>query len=396
VHIFDLPKTAFQWPPPPVKKHRPTSAPVDPPQVKKEHDPAPPGGFLASAMSIAGRTQPMLANLRGRAPSISSGITGFGASGIGLASTTGMKSGRAVAAGLSKSLGAATETVTSLRHANQSRLYLKSAARVGILSWQRRDGKSVLSILESNGIKNYYVRMTKPRENRHRETVSVFDARKAVASKLPRGLEMVADANRPQDDGNAPATMSGFWKYRGAREGALRMPHPLASAEIETNVPYQPFHSDRRVTISLIADDQLFVGSHFSSSSSPFYAETSVQQSRGSPGSEEKWVFGTEIRTQRLTTAIPNQQPLEDNGNSVIYRETKITSDIPTFDAAPIEGLEDEIGHVVSNTKKRKTKPKKTRQITEDDDSGETGMDYAVGDHAFDQEFNLLEGEDRV
>jgi len=163
-------------------------------------------------------------------------------------------------------------------------------------------------------------------------------------------------------------------------------------------VPYQPFHSDRRVTISLIADDQSFVGSHFSSSSSPFYAETSAQQPLRSANSEEKWVFGTEIRTQRVTTAMPNG-PLEDHGDSVIYRETKITSDISTFDAPPIEGLEDGISHVVSNTKKRKSKAKKNRsqaQITEDDDSGDIGMDLAGGDHAFDQEFNLLESEDRV
>lgn len=401
VHIFDLPKTALQWPPPLVKKHRPTSAPVDPPQAKKEHEPAPPGGFLASAMSIAGRTQPMLANLRGRTPSISGGITGFGASGIGLASTTGIKSGRAVAAGLSKSLGAATETVTNLRHANQSRLYLKTAARVGMLSWQRRDGKSVLSILELSSIKNYYVRMTKPRENRHRETVSVFDARKAVASKLPRQDGMVrgyshTSSNGRQDEGEGPTTLSGFWKIRATREGGVKMPHPLASAEIETNVPYQPFHSDRRVTMSLIPDDQSFVGNHFPPSSSTFPTEVSAPQARRSAESDDKWVFGTEIRTQRMTAAIPSQ-PFDEHGGSVIYRETKITSEIPTFGAAPIDGLEDGISHIVSNTKKRKNKKNRLQaQITEDDDSGEAGMDFAPRDRGLDQEFNLLESEDRV
>ncbi|KAI1618100.1 hypothetical protein EDD37DRAFT_256301 [Exophiala viscosa] len=391
IHIFDLPKTAFQWPPPPVKTHRPTSAPVDQSQAKPEHEPAPSGGFFASAMSIAGRTQPMLANLRGRAPSVGGGFSGFGASGLGLASTTGIKSGRAVAAGLSKSLGAATETVTSLRHANQSRVHLKIPARVGMPCWQRREGKSILAILDLHSIKHYYVRMTKPREDRQRQMISVFDARKAVSSKLPKATDLSADhsyksAYAKPDDETESDTLSGFWKYRASRGEALKIPHPLASAEIETNAPYQPFHTDHRVSISLIEDYE------------PPFSTVMRQEAE----STQKWVFGGQVRFHGTSTTA---KVVAGYDESDMYRETDIMPDISSLGTTPVEALEDTIGHVVSNTKKRKGKKGKAHthiDVGGDEDVGRNSVSLArahdVSQHeaTFSPDFDLLESEDQV
>ncbi|OAL27504.1 hypothetical protein AYO22_03408 [Fonsecaea multimorphosa] len=393
IHIFDLPKAAFQWPPPPTKKDRPTSAPVDPSQVKTDHDPAPPGGFFASAMSIAGRTQPMLASLRGRAPSISSGVVGMAPSGIGFASTTTIKSGsRAVAAGLSKSLGAATETVTSIRHANQSRLHLKIPARVGIFCWLRRDGKSVLSILDESNIKNYYVRMTKPRENRQMETVSVFDARRAVAIKLPKAAELAADlpsksrSNEAQEDSSESSALLSFWKIRAARDGGLRMPHPLASAEIETNAPYQPFHSDRRVTISLFPDgSKTKLGGNSIAKS----GHAPVAENLGST-SQQKWVFGDEVLS--YTQNITSKQAIDEG--SIIYRETTVFSGSTTLTTGTTGLLEDEIPQAVSNTKKKKGKKNRTQaRLFEHDNASGSLMDFAAQDVPFEPDEDLLRGE---
>ncbi|OAP60333.1 hypothetical protein AYL99_05335 [Fonsecaea erecta] len=393
IHLFDLPKAAFQWPPPPTKKDRPTSAPIDPSQIKADHDPAPAGGFFASAMSIAGRTQPMLASLRGRAPSVSSGMAGMAPSGIGYASTTTIKSGsRAVAAGLSKSLGAATETVTSIRHANQSRLHLKIPARVGIFCWLRRDAKSVLSILDESNIKNYYVRMTKPRGNRQMETVSVFDARRAVAIKLPKAAELAAGlpsrhrSDEAREEGSESSALLSFWKVRPARDGGLRTPHPLASAEIETNAPYQPFHSDRRVTISLFPDGvktRLGVNSAAMSSQAPL-AET--------PGStsQQKWVFGDEVLSYAQN--ITSQQAIDDG--SIIYRETTVFSGSTSLATGPAGMLDDEIPQAVSNTKKKKGKKSRTQaRLYENDNASASMMDFAAQDVPFEPDEHLLRGD---
>ncbi len=390
VHIFDLPRTAFQWPPPIVKKNRPSSAPVEPALVKIDHDPAPAGGFLASAMSIAGRTQPMLANLRGRAPSISSGLVGAAPSGIGFASTTTIRSGgRAVAAGLSKSLGAASETVTSMRHANQSRLHLKFAARVGRLCWLRRDGKSVLSILDENIIKNYYVRMTKPRENRQGETVSVFDARKAVSIKLPKATELTTGRSSrdfvPDDKSSEDSPLLGFWKPRSSRDASSRTPHPLASAEIETNAPYQPFHSDRRVILSISHGEAASVLNLHSSG----HRGKSLNQMPG-----DRWIFGDDISFSTHSIAIPNQQAAEES--SAIYRETTIVSSHTPLDTAPVNAFDDDMPHIVSSTKKKKGKKGRSqaRSPEEDDNAGAGAVSYAGHDMPFDPDEDLLVGED--
>ncbi|KIW32445.1 uncharacterized protein PV07_03992 [Cladophialophora immunda] len=393
IHLFDLPKAAFQWPPPPTKKHRPTSAPVDPSQVKAEHDPAPPGGFFASAMSIAGRTQPMLASLRGRAPSINSGMAGMAPSGIGFASTTTIKSGsRAVAAGLSKSLGAATETVTSIRHANQSRLHLKIPARVGIFCWLRRDGKPVLSILDESNIKNYYVRMTKPRENRQMETVSVFDARRAVAIKLPKAAELAADLptrNRPDEvhgDGSEGSALLSFWKVRPTRDGGSRTPHPLASAEIETNAPYQPFHSDRRVTISLFPDK---VKTRLEGYSTTRSGQAPVTETPSSI-SQQKWVFGDQVLSYAQN--ISSQHAVDEG--SIIYRETTVFSGSTSLATGPTGMLEDEIPQAVSNTKKKKGKKNRAQaRLFEHDNASDSMMDFAAQDAPFEPDEDLLRGD---
>ncbi|KAJ9634291.1 hypothetical protein H2204_006368 [Knufia peltigerae] len=391
VHIFDLPKTAFQWPPPHTKRERPSSAPVEPPQAKTEQEPVPAGGFFASAMSIAGRTQPMLANLRGRAPSINSGgITGFGASGIGLASTTGLKSGRAVAAGLSKSLGAASETVTNIRHANQSRLYLKIPARPGMLCWQRREVRTVLSILDLHTIKDYYVRMTKPREDRQRQTVSVFDARKPVVTKLPKGLDMIRDplyrghVARNEDSGTPPAT--GFWRFRASKADGVKMSHPLASAEIETNAPYQPFHCDHRVIISLL-EDRLSDGLL-----STMSGQHKAFSSRTMPGITDKWVFGGDIHSQQVPST--SLQPPMDEDDAVIYRETKITSDFPISGSTPVAALTEGLNHAVSNTKKRKNKKNKSSTLPNDEEAFiEADADFARRNVDIEQDMNSRKGQ---
>ncbi|KAJ9606525.1 hypothetical protein H2200_008533 [Cladophialophora chaetospira] len=380
VHIFDLPRTAFQWPPPAAKKNRPTSAPMDLAQVSIDPAPAPSGGFLASAMSIAGKTQPMLASLRGRAPSIGGGSTGAAPSAIGFASTATIKSGgRAMAAGLSKSLGAASETVTSMRHANQSRLHLKMSARVGKFCWLRRDGKSVLSILDENNVKNYYVRMTKPRESRHMETVSVFDARKAVAVKLPKAADYAAGRSpkdfEVDDRSSEESALSGFWKPKSTKDLGSRTPHPLASAEIETNAPYQPFHSDRKVTLSLVTGD----------AASPLNFRFPDEQTRSSKQPlQSRWVFGDDLSFSTHSITIPNQQAEEES--SAIYRETTMLSGNTPLDTAPINAFDDEIPQVISSTKKKKAKKGRTqpRLFEEEGDTTGAGASYSAHQAPFD------------
>jgi hypothetical protein len=338
---------------------------------------------MNSAMSLASKTQPMLANLRGRTPSVSGGVAGIGTTGIGLASATGVRGGKVVAAGLSKSLGAATDTVAHIRHAGQSKLHLKIDVASGRMIWRKRDGRTVLSILDEIGVKNYYVRKTNPRE-RQSETVSVFDARKAIAHKLPDRLGSRLE-RLSMRDGDLPdpreAGSQGFWLNEGQRPAVTKsLAPPLSFAEIETNAPYQPFHSDHRVSMSVYSDASEKADSQLPFSSALFQPQTRSTKT----SSSARWVFGGEIQATKLNVSAPLEDSQDEPRNSIIYRETTI---------AP--ATENEVEQIVSTSRRRKNK-KRADQFDGPSDQSETQVPVDEGEFVEDGLQGLDFATDRV
>jgi hypothetical protein len=370
IHMFDIPLSAWRWPPPRArKKKRPISVPADTVTSTQQAS-----GFLSSAMNFANsRAQPMLANLRGRTPGVGT-PSGIGNTGLGLASATGLRGGKVVAAGFSKSLGAASDTVANIRHAGQSKLHLKVEATPGRLAWTYRDRRPRLSILDPNEVRSYYVRKTNPRD-RQPETVSVFDSRRVVSVKL---------AEIEKDDKSTEESLAGFWHSETPPRPSAGTPAPLSFAEIDTNAPYQPFHSDHRVTISVFADDA--AASELPSVSAMF--DGGGAASRYSPASD-KWLFGQNIASIRLSSPSPPQdayEPVDRPGQEgVVYRET-------TIQPAEAEG---EMNQVVSTT--RRTKSKKGR---EDADGLASPMAEGIGESdegVFEDDVDVLDtAQDRV
>ena len=185
------------------------------------------------------------------------------------------------------------------------------------------------------------MRKTNPRE-RQLETVSVFDARKAVAHRLPDGLgRRLAHVSVQDNTGDTEQEEDrGFWKSDSVRPVANNASTaPLSHAEIETNSPYQPFHSDHRVSISVYSDQ-----SHISSSSAIFQPQS---RRNDKPSTSDRWVFGGDIPTTKLNiTPPPASASQHTPQDSVMYRETTV--------AAPADG--DNAEQVVSTTKRRKAK----------------------------------------
>ena len=372
VHMFDLPANALRWPPSrKAKKPRPVSAP--PEKMDTAQQPVSPLSFLASARNLATRTQPMLANLRGRTPSVSGGVSGIGSSGIGLASATGMRSGKVVAAGFSKSLGAATDTVAHIRHAGQSKLHLRVDAAAGRLVWRKLDSRTLLCILDASGVKDYYVRKTNPREGQS-DTVSVFDARKAVAHKLPESLGQSLEHLSIHDGSASDAgeeSKRGFWQPEPIRAAVSEATTaPLSYAEIETNAPYQPFHSDHRVSMSVYSDPSKMEESHLPTVSVLFQP----QSRQTKPSAPDRWVFGGEIPTTRLNVTPSPQRSGQAPQESVVYRETTVT---------PAEGGSDDTEQIVSTTRRRKAKRR-------NDDPGGT-QDLAEQEDFFEDDLEVLD-----
>ena len=362
IHLYDMPPSSMRWPPPRhIKKQRPTSAPVDRIDgdgLRKDSS----TGLLASAMNLAGRTQPILANIRGRAPSFGGTVGGLGNTGIGLASVTGAKGGRALAAGFSKSLGAASGTVAHMRLAGESRISLKSLANDpadGRIIWTILNSQLTLVVLDKNAVRSYTVSQVVNPEQKG-SPMSIFDnARKPSGSKLPSLTTLVSQnlavhhLDSPQDDQVDDAELfPGYWARMPSNITAQtpRLTHPLSFAEIESNAPYQPFHSDPRVTLSIYAEGATLEESHYPTVSTILGSSepASAPGEQPTPDASALRVFGLDVLTVRLN--LQSYQHGEDDdpaGKSVIYRETT---------TAPVKTRANEAGveQIVTTTRRRK------------------------------------------
>jgi hypothetical protein len=287
IHLFDLPLSAFQWPPF-RRVVRPTAASGDQVEVVSEEPTTTSNPFAAAMNMVGGRTQPILAAVRGRAPSMGNTFSSTG--GLAMGSSTGIKAGKAVAAGLSKSAGAATSTVSNIRHAGENRLHLSGLARSPSPShvvWFDQGEDSSIGLIDGSAFKLYKVRRSAIPNKGTRRRASIFSS-KTVEIRLPSTFEgpksFVATGDLRKDpvryDQRSTSSVLGQPNLNstGAPMNHASS-HPLSQAEIETNPPYQPFHTDRRVNLHI-----------FFSDSKPGYPELST----------DPWVFGDEIPSTKL------------------------------------------------------------------------------------------------
>ena len=351
VHVFDVPQSAFQWPPPRRILKTPQSPSLSPSTTSEAN---PGSGVFASAMRFAGKTQPILTNLRGRAPSIGGTLGGMGSTGMGFASATGVRSGKAVAVGLSKSVGAATETVNHLRHAGENRVHLHALARnprPRTVMWSVIRGEVVILALDSSLVRTF---RTRKREVTVRQAqkiwVSIIDTRRSTEIRIPP-MEQLSKA--------APDYTT-IWMLNDTTtepQSLLHDSHPLSRAEIETNAPFQPFHSDNRVNLFIytsttptgegLSDRQIAAGKK----------SRRLKTAQETSGDTTPWVFGDEIPSKKITLrAAPDETEESDNfsteqGSTIIRQaQTGTRSHTGHPDSDPIE-------QIVITTRRKKNKP---------------------------------------
>ncbi|EED17097.1 conserved hypothetical protein [Talaromyces stipitatus ATCC 10500] len=292
VHVFDVPRPAFQWPPlRRIQSKSKRSQAAEKPSTTPDHEESGSSSPFAAAMKlVGGSTQPIIAAVRGRTPSVGASFSGTSSFGISSAAGIG---GKAVAAGLSKSVGAATGTVNTLRHVGENRLHLAGFSRDPVPSrvvWIPSRNESLLGIVDYGLFKLYKIKQhpDKQKGRRHQPVIGA----KVLELKLPSYLRNPC--------GPLQIGLPSDGRIRGSWSLPSHVPHsssatkmksqPLSQAEIETNTPYQPFHTDRRVNLSVFIDS------------------TTVS---GNP--QESWVFGNDIPTQRLYVRPLSQSDDEED-----------------------------------------------------------------------------------
>ena len=280
VHVFDLPRSAFQWPPFRRARPPPSKSPGPDPATDELADRAAGSNALSTAMKlVGGKAQPILAAVRGRTPSVGAALPAVG----GFSSAAGVRGGKVVAAGLSKSMGAASGTVNTLRHVGENRLHLSGLSRdpaPGRVIWINHRGLPFLGLVDYGFFRLYRVRRSlSPQKNRHLQSVI---GSKEIEYRLPPMLQSTCGPLSIRTFPPGPVVCAPLAlpsaNSRPAPAGKTKC-QPLSQAEIETNAPYQPFHTDQRVSLYI-------------------YTETPETDEPLVPTGQ--WVFGGDMATSKL------------------------------------------------------------------------------------------------
>jgi hypothetical protein len=342
VHIFDLPTSAFQWPPP-RKATPPSAASNSPGGIVKEdstndaHQTIAGGAsnaVTAAVQMVNSKTQPIISAARRRRSS--------GASlGLKIASPGGgAQGGKSMAVGLSKSLGAATGTVSNLRNTGENRLHLpggSGSAAPGCVKWLEGKERGLISIVCGGMLRIHEAKPGRAGKGveKRRRLVGLKPVEFALPA-LPGDtaiVSMIEDVVTRPDRG----VLGGYWISRplvAAKDVKMKTdPHPLSYAEIETNPPYQPFHTDRRINLYVYG--------------APPYDEWNALANTHHVGDSSPWVFGQPIHATKLDVgppAIPGDE-------SSVHGESLV---------GPIETVlrlgkdDEEVEQVVVTTRRRK------------------------------------------
>ncbi|CAG7955557.1 unnamed protein product [Penicillium olsonii] len=256
VHVFDLPRSAFQWPP--FRRGKPTATKAPPTDSVSEDLASEPAGgsSLSAAMKlVGGKAQPFFSAVRGRVPSTGAAFPNM--SGFALPSAASVKSGKVVAAGLSKSMGAATGTVNTLRHVGENRLHLSGLARdpaSSRVTWICSKGSIFLGVVDGGFFKLYRLKRASVSGQKSRQPHSVVGGKESQI-KLPANLQgPCGPAPMATFDPDLAVHATLVLPSASSQPSTSRpLCQPLSQAEIETNTPYQPFHTDQRVGLSVFS-----------------------------------------------------------------------------------------------------------------------------------------------
>lgn len=269
-HVFELPQSAFAWPP--LRRSiRPVTAPGSATSRETDDesaigDKAATNAFTSAINMMNGKAQPLLAAVRNRPPSFNLPFSAIG--GLGVTSAVGAKGGKAVAAGFSKSVGAASGTVKTLRHVGENRLHLPGSIHdrtAGSVCWMNGRDQGRLAVIGGRVLRIYGVTHSTSNQKGTPRYPLVVSRRIVEHALLATPDERVATAVTAyvQEDGDGhelPLAPGGYWSLQttptDVRKSNKPTPHPLSFAEIETNPPYQPFHTDPRVKLFVYDDLQ--------------------------------------------------------------------------------------------------------------------------------------------
>ncbi len=324
VHILDVPASAFTWPPP---RRRGSSQKPDGGAGEVAGPTLTATGLASSAVSsLWTAAQPLVSRRRRSSVGISA-RTVTAQAGHGT---------QALAAGISRSVGAATGKMNEMRKSGSTKLHLPKSVNAPstgcILLLNGKKNDSVMAV--ADGIVRFY-------SIKNRRADRPVDKQKAsrgaryvefrvpnlpdfkFAPEITRDLDQIGDLEFNERDIEEPR-----WKMGHSPSLA---PHlrgtesSIPQAEIESNAPYQPFHTDRRVGLYIYSHHEAPLPSP--SVSALLFPPRSADDVKSSCASRSTgpWAFGGPIKINKLDVGPPHN-PDDDFDASADHRALPLSA----------------------------------------------------------------------
>jgi hypothetical protein len=374
VHVLDLPASAFTWPPP-----RRRSPPQEPAESNGE---ATSSGFTAAGVATSAVSslwtvaRPLVRARRQSAAGIS-------------AKTVTAQAGhgtQALAAGISRSMGAATGRVNEIRKGGSGRIHLPRSSTIPsrscilLLNHKRNDS----IIVVGGGVVRFYT-IKNRRENRPADKQKATRGANYVEFRLPSLPDFRAIPENIRDispTGDLELTEGDVIEQQWGLKKVAAQENPgsessIPQAEIESNAPYQPFHTDRRVGLYIYASREVESDPSVSALLPPQVVLTKPNPSSNSPP-RAPWAFGCPIKTIKLDVG-PAHNP-EDDPKSPVDSRALPTSAIERI--LMVKDNNEDMEQIVITTRRRKGAGRVGGEATGADEEGFFEDDCEVLDFA--------------
>ncbi|KAI0435088.1 hypothetical protein F5Y09DRAFT_103840 [Xylaria sp. FL1042] len=330
VHLLDMPPSAYTWPPP---RRR-----VAAPEVAKGAS-----ENSSSAVTIAsnvlssayGATRPLLNSHRRSTSNSQATSTLMDHASYG---------GKVLAAGISHSLGNAGTAINHLRHTGENRVSLplrNMSAGPSCATWITGKKHHTLFVLGDGQVRMFPSKGRRPsaRKDRPRfargSKYNDFKLRDLpndfIAPLIKQIIDPIEDLDLSGPDYDGGNTL--VLHARPRLDDFDHSPEAaIPQAEIESNAPYQPFHTDRRVSLHVHkgTDNDSDMSSIIRHMDSATLNDTQkrVRRRQPKPVTNQAWAFGQTISTVKLDLGLP------------AVTDEEISNSIDDHRALPVSAME--------------------------------------------------------
>ncbi|KAF4984456.1 hypothetical protein FZEAL_357 [Fusarium zealandicum] len=320
VHLLDMPSSAFMWPAPRRRIAVPESGTATPDQSNTAVSLA--TGAFGAAYQAA---RPFVSRPRRGSANVP-GVTG------NTLKDSAAMGGRVIAASISSSLGKTGTAINQLRHTGENRVALPPSPTLPLAScvtWIRNRRHHGLYVVGDGLVRAFSCRTRRSSVQGGRRVTRASRYHDYRVPVLPNDL--VAPAVRQMVDLGAQEEIldlsdremdAGNTLTLNARPRVASTDHSMESsipqAEIESSAPYQPFHTDRRVTLCEYrrgtADRLEAVSAMLSETSMEENISSKKKKKKGQPvesgayreaSNTTAWAFGQDIPVVRLDVGLP-------------------------------------------------------------------------------------------